>query len=159
MQGMLKTTQNLRSNEPGADAQAQDPHENAAYQAAIEFAMQALYGAEAAKQVAQAIRSASDVVDGLSSTAYEMMTVIDERTNGQVPDELLVSLASEILGEVSEIAQAAGVDIKPDMVAAAMRDMILRFVAEQGGDIRQLKQAMSRVDPTQLSAALEKAGK
>lgn len=139
--------------EQGEGAGERDP----AYDAAIKLAMDALYGAEAARDVAQAIRSAQDPVEALANTAYEMVQVVDERTEGQVPDELLVALASEVLGEVVEIAQAAGVQVGGREIAEAMRTMILRFVAEQGGDISQLQQAMGQIDTSQLGALMDKA--
>jgi hypothetical protein len=139
--------------EQGEGASERDP----AYDAAIKLAMDALYGAEAARDVAQAIRSAQDPVEALANTAYEMVQVVDERTEGQVPDELLVALASEVLGEVVEIAQAAGVQVGGREIAEAMRAMILRFVAEQGGDISQLQQAMGQIDTSELGALMDKA--
>ena len=139
---------------PGAAPEADES--NPAYQAAMKIAMQALYGAGGAKDVAKAIQSASDPAEGLADTAYEMVSIADEKTQGQVPDELLVSLATEILGEVADIAQAAGIEVKGAMIATAMRSMLLRYVTEQGMDASQLQQAMADMDPQALGAALDK---
>lgn len=133
--------------EEGGEADENDP----AYQAAMQFAMEALYGNKAAKGVAEALKAAQDPVEGLANTAYEMVSIIDEKTNGDVPDELLVLLATNVLEEVAEIGEAAGLDITPATVASALKMMILRFLGEQGVDTTQLEQAMGQINPEEFN--------
>ena len=124
-----------------------------AFQTAMQLAMQALYENDAARDVAQGLRTASDPVTGLADTAYEIVSVVDERTEGQVPDELLVLLAVNILQEVAEIGEAAGVDTSPTVLAEAFKQMLLRFLGEQGLDTTELEQAMAEVDPSVFEEA------
>jgi hypothetical protein len=126
-----------------------------AFQTALQLAMQALYENGAAREVAQSLQSAPDPVMGLADTAYEMVSVVDERTEGQVPDELLILLAVTILQEVAEIGEAAGVDTSPATVAEAFKQMLLRFLGEQGMDTTQLEQAMAEVDPAMFEQVAE----
>lgn len=144
--------------EAGADGDTGQPQDNPVYQRAFNFALEALYGNGAAQEVAQAIRAASDPVEGLSETAYRMVEIVDEKTGGEVPDEDLIALAADILGEVAEIAQAAGIEVDGKTIAEAMRDMLIRYVTEQGLDPAQLQQAMGQVDTAALGAALDKQG-
>jgi hypothetical protein len=148
---------------PGGGAAAAPPEaggdqSHPAFEAAVAFAMKALYKTGGAESVAEAVRSTSDPVTAIATTAYEMLTVVDDRTQGQVPDELLVSLASALLGEVVDIATAAGVTVSSAQIAQAMQQMLLRFVADQGLDPGQLQQAMGQLDPARLGAALDKVG-
>jgi hypothetical protein len=129
------------------DAEGGPDENDPAFQAALQYAMEALYSNGAAKDVAKALKSAPDPVAGLADTAYEMVSVVDERTDGLVPDELLILLAVTILQEVAEIGEAAGVDTSPTNVAEAFKQMLLRFLGEQGMDTTQLEQAMAQVDP------------
>jgi hypothetical protein len=121
------------------------------YQAALEFAMTALYSKKAAKDIAVSLRANKDPVDALSNTAYEIMSIIDERTQGAVPDELLALLATNILEEIASIAEAANIPVKPSDLALALKQMILRFLGEQGVDTTQLQQAMDQVDPEEFN--------
>jgi hypothetical protein len=89
----------------------------------------------------------------LANTAYEIVTIVDERTEGAIPDELLVLFAAKILEEVAEIGEAAGVPMQPSDVALALKQMILRFLGEQGVDTTQLQQAMDQVDPEEFNQA------
>jgi len=153
------------AQEPDEQGGAQDGGEqpdgdagddNPAYQAALKFAHDALYKNGAAKDVARAIATAQDPVEARANTAYDMVSTVDEKTNGEVPDELVVSLATDILGEVADIAEAAGVKVKGEQIAGAMQKMLVRYVTENGGDASQLQAAMSQADPAKVGAALDK---
>ena len=121
------------------------------YQAALEFAMKALYSEKAAKDIAKALRTSKDPSEALGTIAYEIMSIIDERTQGAVPDELLALLATKILEEVASIAEAANIPVKPSDLALALKQMILRFLGEQGVDTTQLQQAMDKVNPEEFN--------
>jgi hypothetical protein len=121
------------------------------YQAALGLAMTALYSKKAAKDIAISLRANKNPVDALSNTAYEIMSIIDERTEGAVPDELLALLATNILEEIASIAEAANIPVKPSDLALALKQMILRFLGEQGVDTTQLQQAMDQVDPEEFN--------
>lgn len=140
----------------GAEGEAPEVDESdPTYQQALGLAMEALYGAEAAKDISQQLKSGGNLVDSMASVAYDMTSVIDERTNGDVPDELLVPLAMQVLEEVVEIADASGLNPQPEDVALAFKQMIIRYLQEQGVDTSQLDQAMSQVDPSVFRQAAE----
>lgn len=125
------------------------------YQAGLQYAMEALYGTGAAKDVSAQLKAAPNLVEGMANIAYDITATVDERTDGNVPDELLVPLAMKILEEVVEIADATGLDPQPEDVALAFKTMILRYLQEQGLDTTQLDQAMSQVDPSVFRKAAE----
>lgn len=144
------------SGEP--QGQDEDPNNNPAYVGALRFAMQALYENGAAEGVAKSLRMARDPAEGLANTAYEIMGIVEERTDGAVPDELLVLLATRILEEVADIAEAAGIEVRGSTVAMALKQMILRYLGEQGMDTTQLAQAMDQVDPSEFDRVAEEQG-
>jgi len=131
----------------GPEKDESDPN----YQAALEFAMKALYSEKAAKDIAKTLRTSKDPAEALGTIAYEIMSIIDERTQGAVPDELLALLATNILEEVASIAEAANISVKPSDLALALKQMILRFLGEQGIDTTQLQQAMDQVNPEEFN--------
>ncbi len=128
-----------------------DPDSDPNYTGALKFAMQALYQNGAAEGVAESLRSSRDPVEGLSNTAYEITSIVEDRTQGAVPDELFALLATKILQEVADIGDAAGIDYKPSDIAMALKQMILRYLGEQGMDTTQLQQAMDKVDPEEFN--------
>lgn len=135
-----------------------DPDTDPGYNQAVQFAMQAMYGQKAAKQIAQSLKTASDKVDAMANTAYEIVSITDEKTESAIPDELIAAFATFVLEEVAEIAEAAGLDVQPSDVALALRQMILRFLGEQGVDTTQLQQAMDQVDPEEFNRMAQEGG-
>ena len=133
--------------------------DNPVFQQALTFAYEALYKNEAAKDIAKQLKlQGGGLADNMANVAYEITSIIDERTDGQVPDELLVPLAMNVLEEVSEIAEAAGLDPQPEDVATAFKTMILRYLGEQGVDTTQLQQAMDQVNPADFRSAVGQPG-
>lgn len=128
---------------------------NPAFKKALEFALQALYEAGAADDIHRQLKKTKNKVETLASIAYEITSIVDERTEGQVPDELLVLLASNMLEEVVDIANASGLEVKPAEIAEAMKTMILRYVGEQGHDTQQLSAAMDAVNTEDVASAAE----
>lgn len=131
---------------------------NPAFQQALTFAYEALYKNEAAKDVAKQLKAAPSLADGMADVAYNITQIIDERTDGQVPDELLMPLAMQVLEEVGEVADAAGLSPQPEDIAGAFKTMILRYLGEQGVDTTQLQQAMDQVDPSVFRQAAQGGG-
>jgi hypothetical protein len=72
------------------------------------------------------------------------VAVADEAVDG-IPEESLVGFAADVLGEVADIAEAAGLQVKGAQIAKAVQMMLIRFVTEQGLDPTQLQQAMARI--------------
>lgn len=121
---------------------------NPAFAQALKFALSVLYKDGAAKHVAQQLRSAKNKVDGLADAAYEITRVVDERTNGAVPRDMLGLLGMAILKEVLDIGEAAKMGITPADAAEAFKQMLLRYLGENGADTAQLQQAMDKIDPS-----------
>jgi hypothetical protein len=145
--------------DPASQASPPEPDDEGAgeedpgYQQALKFAMDALYKGGAAKQIAQQIKSSKGMATTVADIAYNIITIADEKTQGAVPDELLAMFASSILKEVVDIAEAAGIKVKPAEIAAAMKTMILRYLGEQGIDTTQMQAAMDQVDPSMFDQA------
>lgn len=88
--------------------------------------------------ISEAISSASDLPKILASTAYDMVAKVDESTGGIIADEDLAGAAAETLGRIAEIAEAAGKEITPRVIARATDIMIRRFM-EENGDVEGLE--------------------
>ena len=153
----MPAPENEMMPQPGdeADEGQEQAEDNPMFQQALTLAYEALYAQEGAKDVAKQLQSSPSLAEGMADVAYNITSIIDERTDGQVPDELLVPLAMNVLEEVGEIADAAGLSPQPEDVATAFKTMILRYLGEQGIDTTQLQQAMDQVDPAEFRKATE----
>ena len=56
-----------------------------------------------------------------------------------------------ILNEIMDIAQAAKMDLTPQDAAGAFKDMLLRYLGENGVNTSQLQQGMDKIDPSVFS--------
>ena len=121
---------------------------NPAFKQAIQFAMKVLYEQQAAKDISKSLKSAPNAAQGMANVAYDITSMVDDRTKGAVPDELLTLLGMKILEEVADIAEASGLHPSNQDVAESFKLMLLRFLKENGVDTTQLEQAMDQVDPS-----------
>jgi hypothetical protein len=141
--------------QPGMEDQAGEADENnPAFLAAVNQVKTALYKEGAADSVNEALKTSEDPINTISTLAYELTAVADEKaseTVGEVPDELLVLLASTVLSEVVDIATASGIQLSAADIGEALKKMILRFMGEQGVDTRGLEEAMNQVSPEQMN--------
>lgn len=153
MNGLIQQAKAPQQMPSQAEPEAPEADENDPnFQQAMQFAMEVLYSKGEAKNVATTLQAKGDSpAQALADTAYEITSIVDEKTEGRVPDELLVLLASRILEEVADIAEAAGFKLQPADIAEALKQMILRFLGEQGVDTTQLQAAMDQVDPAEFN--------
>jgi hypothetical protein len=144
-----------QAQRPDTDDSGAPDTNNPAYQQALSLLHDVLYKQDAAKQVAQSLRNGPDGAAALADTAYQMVVTIDDKTRGNVPDELLIALAAEVLGEVADIAKAAGIKVDGKMIGEAMKQMLLRYMRENGVDTGEVEQAMSdNINQDKLDAGL-----
>jgi len=133
--------------EPGGEVDERNPE----FIAAMKFALKVLYEKQAAGDIAKQLRAAKNKQEALANISYEITTVVDERTDGKVPRELIGLLAMAILKEVIDIGQAAKMEVRPEEAAGAFKDMLLRYLGENGVDTSQLQQGMDQIDPSIFS--------
>jgi nucleotide-binding universal stress UspA family protein len=114
-----------------------------------------LYSKGAAQDLARALRGADDPADALANAAYEIVSMVDQREDGAVPDEELADFAMQTLTEVCEVAEAAGIPVSGTVVAGAMQTMIRRYLNDNGMDGSQIEAAMSQVSPEQAGPAID----
>lgn len=143
---------------PQQTAEGPDIESDPGYQEAMSIVMDTFYKGGGAKDVAKALKSAPDPVEAVANLAYDAVTAVDERTQGIVPDELIGAFACQVLGEVADIAEAAGFKLGGKQIAEAVKLMLTRYAADNGLDSQDLQQAMSSVDTDQLGQKLEQEG-
>jgi hypothetical protein len=157
MAGLIKEQMDAATPMEGANenegANEDAAENNPAFKQAMRFAMHVLYEQGAADDVAKQLRAGQDKVESLANIAYEITNVVDEKTEGQVPDELIALLGMAILNEIIDIAEAAKMGITPADAAAAFKQMLLRYLGENGVDTTQLQQSMDQVDPKVFEGA------
>lgn len=129
--------------------------ESEAYKAALKLAKTKLYEEGAGEGLMKAMQSAPSVGQALAEQTLTMMEMLDQMTNGSVPDEEVIMLGIELMGEVAEIAEAGGVQVSGREIASGMRQMLTGLVSAMGGDASEVEAAMAMVPDEQVGGVLD----
>jgi hypothetical protein len=98
-------------------------------------AMELLFGeSNGADNVVAALKSSKDVATDLAKFAYQITATLDEKSRGMMDPEMLPAVAADVLGQVAEAGIAAGVKIGGQEISMATRNMLMRFLSENGVD-------------------------
>jgi hypothetical protein len=122
---------------------------------AMDMVRAKLYDENIADGIAEALLSSDDVAAGVAQQAQMLLSVADEVSQGSVPDEDYMLFALELMSEVIEIAQAAGIEVRGRDIGVAMRTFITGVVESVGGDPSQLSAAMEQVNVDEMGEALD----
>lgn len=133
----------------GAPADAVDD----AVQQVVTGAMELLYRHKTLNQIVQSIAQAGDVAQGLADATYQLMTILDDKSGGQIPEEALIPSAIEILGLIAEdYEKVSGQPVAGRDIAVASQKMLIRFFQENGVDTAEVQQ---NIDYDKLGALVE----
>jgi len=139
---------------PEAEGQEFDD-ESPEYMRAKELMLSKLYEEGAAQGLAEALKTASSPVQGIVQQAMNLVDVMEQVTQGSVPDEEVMSFVMEILQEVIEIAQASGISVRNADIAAAVSEVLAQVVENLGGDASAIREEMGSIDPEEIGAQLD----
>jgi len=117
-----------------------------------------LYEEGAAQGIAEALKAAPSVTDGIVDQSMALADVMEQATQGSVPDELAMSFVIDIVQEVVDIGQAAGVKIGPREIADSVREVLANVIETLGGDSTAVRQEMSQLNPDEVGAAAMQFG-
>lgn len=122
-----------------------------AYQQAKELLLTKLYEEGAAEQIAQAMAAAPDPVQGVVEQIMALLDVMEQATQGSVPDELVMSFVLEVTQEMVDIAQGAKLPIGNKEVAVITREVMAGVVDSLGADSTAIREEMGSIDPEQVA--------
>lgn len=165
MAQMMQAPQGLLAAEAGPNlpVEMEDPQaeseevnlDDPAYKAALKEARSRLYSKEVAEGLAKSLLYAPDVATGIADQTKALLEATDQLTEGTVPDELYMMLGIELMGDVAEMAEAAGLSVTGTDLVKAMRQFMLGVIEDLGGDVNDLNAAMSQIDPQQAGGMLD----
>jgi excinuclease UvrABC nuclease subunit len=99
---------------------------------------------ESSDQVVQMLQQQEDPATALGETTALLIANIDEQSGGQIPEDVILPAAEEVLGNISELAEQAQVF------------EITEEVVQKAGDILELELAeIYGVDPEEAQAYAE----
>jgi hypothetical protein len=125
-----------------------------AYQQAKEMLLTKLYEEGMAEEIAQAMAAAPDPVQGVVDQTMALLDVMEQTTQGAVPDELVMSFVLEVTQEMVDIAQGAKLPIGNKEVAIITREVMAGVMDTLGVDTTGVREEMASVDPEQVAQVM-----
>lgn len=148
----------MERREDAAEGEGGEQRESPEYLKARELMLSKLYEEGAAEGIANAMASAPDVVQGIVDQSMTLADVMEQATQGSVPDEEVMSFVIDIVQEVVDIAQGSGIQVSNGQIASAVREVLAQVVENLGGDSTSIRQEMGQMDPEQVGAEAAKIG-
>lgn len=132
------------------------PEQEEAYERFMLAASRVLYEKGYAEDVVQALKAAESLDKGMADLTYELVAELDTKSKGILPDELIAPAALDILGEIAEVAKAAGATIAGREIASAAVAMIERYLTENGASPEDLQALLGSIDIDAMGAEIDK---
>jgi hypothetical protein len=143
--------ENALDNAPGEEVEA-TPEEQAMLEQAVDLGMQAIHGeGQSGDNIAQMVLNAQDVTEGIGQAAATVLIAVEKQM--QVPDDMKIALAQEIIGELAELAVAAGAlsedEVNDEWIDAVVSHAYTSYIST--------KEAMGELNPQELEANVSEA--
>lgn len=116
-----------------------------------------LFEGDGMKNIVSDVMKGQDGASAIAKGVLGLMRAIDQRTQGQIPEDYLMPLATEAMAYVAEGVEAAGRDVPSEELAMAMKQMLFEHLVEFGSDPNVVKAQIEKVDMAQLVAAMDEA--
>lgn len=143
------------AQDSGFGEEGGDSGQSPEYLQARELMLSKLYEEGAAEGIARSLASAPSIVQGIVDQSMALVDVMEEATQGSVPDEEAMAFVIDIVQEVIEIAKASGTNVRNADIAAAVGEVLAQVVENLGGDSRAIRAEMATIDPEEIGAQLE----
>jgi hypothetical protein len=107
-----------------APFQEATPQEQEAFDKVVLAGMKAIYDESAHQNIMNMLKSA-EPADALAQTTITLMLELEKKSNGQIPEAVILPAATELLAELATLGGTAGL-FKPEeaMIVKAMQKMV-----------------------------------
>jgi hypothetical protein len=146
-----------QSAQPQEQGELSEAEANEVHERLMTAAMEILYGAGGIEKAVEVIRSAKNAAEGLANATYTVMEVLDDKSNGSIPEESMLPAALDICGMISEdYEKIAGQPVRGRDIALATQMMLMRFLSEGGMSIEEIEQSIAQVDFESIGNEIDK---
>lgn len=141
-------------NEQGEEASQE---EQDWYNRAMIVVGRALYEKNAIKDLVAAIKGSNDPADALADATLRVVQAVDDKLQGNIPESMLASIATDTMGQIVEGLQAAGMKIDGQLISQATQGMMTKFLKEQGVPPEEIQKMTQSVDMNQMAGQVNGA--
>jgi hypothetical protein len=138
------------------------PQEQGAYEKVVLAGQTALFENEKTKKliVNQLKSGADNPAQAIADAVVTLMTQLDEKSGGQIPEAVILPAAGTMIEEVSELALAHGdlFDVDQNMMTEANQLMVLGVAEQYGMDPQEIQALVDSVPQEQKDSIVQSQG-
>jgi len=141
------------ATDENTEGDAASPDEQMAYEKIVIAALKVVYDETTHNKIMQALQQGGTPDAALATTTASIMTELDQKSGGKVPEVVILPAAMEVLDILGELADTAGlfaVDVK--VMTSAAQQLILKLMQEYGVDPAGVQDFIGKMDPTKVQA-------
>lgn len=126
------------------------PEEQAAYEKFVLAAGKVLYSQGTHESIMKMLQQ-GDPAEAMAQAVTLIVTQLDKKSGGKVPDSIILPAAAEILGLVAELAEKAKLFTADDrLLARAAQIMVLHLAEQYGVNPKDAQALLQSVNPAEL---------
>lgn len=134
----------------GAESDTPTPAEQDGYSRTVLAGMKVLYDQATHASIVQSLKQ-GEPAEALANTVAVIMTQIDQKSGGKIPEAVILPAAAEILELTAEIATTAKVfQADEATVARAMQLLVINLAKQYGVEPGDIQALMQSIDPEQV---------
>jgi hypothetical protein len=139
----------------GAEMPGQDqatPEEQEQYERVVLAASEVLYNEKTSGPILQMLQEgADDPAQAIGQVAVMVLAQLDDKSNGTIPEMVIVPAAAEIVELVAELGQAQGLFQVDEAILNRAGQVMMIGVGEQYGiDPQEIQALMESMDPAEV---------
>lgn len=136
-----QASQPQSSNEGG---EAVTPEMQQIFERVVLAGMSVLYSEKTHAGIVNMLRS-GDPAEAIANVVTTVMVQLDKKSNGQIPETVILPASADILADVVELAKRIGIQVDENVIGKAMQQVIMSLAEEYGvapEDVQELVQSV-----------------
>lgn len=138
-----------------ADASSQgeqaSPASQAAYEKVVLAGMKVIFDDKSNQQVLQTLQQGDRPDTALANVTVSIITELDRQSQGKIPEDVIIPAAMEILSELGDVAQKAGLfEVDDSTMTGAAQQTVMKLLEQYGVQPQAVQAVMAKLDPAKV---------
>lgn len=138
-------------NSDTQQGEAATPAEQDAYTKTVLAGLKVLADDKSHQQVMQTLQQGDRPDSAMANVVVSIMTELDRQSQGKIPEAVIIPAAMEILAELGDLAQTAGVfEVDDATMTGAAQQVVMKLLEQYGVNSQDVQAVISKIDPAKV---------
>lgn len=107
-------------------------------------------------QILQTLQQGDQPDAALANVTASIITELDRQSQGKIPEVVLIPAAMEILSELGDVAQKAGVfEVNDQIMTQAAQQLVLKLLTQYGVDPQDVDAVLQNLDQSKVQGMVK----